>query len=288
MPEPTRSRLGGRIRADRGLAVAILLAMLAAVLVATDGLGASSPPADPPHPPEEPFRRCATDDESARSGSAVLALETTRRAGESIHYRAALSWRRDSGETRLLLRMEAPEDLRGSAFLWIESDESPADARAFAYLPEIDAVRPLGRRRLRAPLFGTDITIDDLRRLRGLADGDAVDSYRETKLLGRPVWRIEGHASDDRDEGRLLGWLDRERCVLIRAELLDRKGRLKKVVRADPARVESHGGRWLTLELSIRDVREESLTRVDVLSIDLEDAPASLFEPEALGPAKAG
>jgi len=223
-----------------------------------------------------PFERCLAAGAPSQIGSARLRAEAWDRTGHSSVSRAVIFWRESGGEVRVILRMTAPEELRGSSILLVENDES--EPEAFVYLPEIEKVRRVRGRRLREPLFGTDLGYVDLERLRGLARREAVEQWADGEVEGRPAWVLEARSGRD----QVVSWLDKSSCLPLRTEVIDRKGRLAKVIEVTPESL-GQADALVPHRLVIKDVLGETETRLDLEPVRLESPlPASFFEPEAL------
>ena len=101
---------------------------------------------------------------------------------------ARLHWRRDdAGQVRLMIRIDGPQDIKGSAYLVIEN--KPRDT-VYMYLPSL--VRP---RRVvgggGSSIWGTDFSHEDLRLLQ--MRSDALGSVR---LADAEVAAVDGHPGD--------------------------------------------------------------------------------------------
>lgn len=219
--------------------------------------------------------------EAPAVGSAVLRIEALDRAREVTRSRARIAWRSAPGDTRILLEMLEPAELAGSRVLLIERDGERPEAHA--WLPEIAEVKRVGSRHLRKPLFGTNITYADLERAGLLARTTKVESWREDEIDGRAAWRLGSR--DGRE--RITSWLDRERCVPLRTEIADRKGRLARLVELSPQPFEPEASDFVPRSLRVADLQAESETRVTLESLE-RGAPlpdARSFDPENLAPA---
>lgn len=263
----------------RGSFRAFLCAALVTVGVGGGGAGVAPAWAEE-HEAAAPFPGCASHPDS-RAGSAVLHVETVSGADEITRSRARIAWTQSDDELRVRLRMLAPAEVAGSTLLLIESrDEKP---EAFAYLPEVDKVKRVGGRHLRKPLFGTTLTYADLARARGALEREdvagALEAWGEEELNGRPVWRLEHRAGRE----RIVTWLDQERCVVLRSELTDRKGRLARRVEVSSEPALAAGPAFVPHALSVTDLLSHAETRIEVETIELERlAPPEFFEPGSL------
>jgi hypothetical protein len=236
-------------------------------------LGASTASAEPP-----PYERCLAPTAEAAGGTATLLVRALDRSGDLTESRAQVAWQTGDGASRVLLEMLEPAEISGSRVLLIErEDESP---QAWAYLPEIAKVKRVGSRHLRKPLFGTTITYTDLERAGLLAEKGEVDGWVEASLSGRPVWRIEARAGRE----RITTWLDRERCVPLRIEVTDRKGRLARLVELSVEAFDPKAATYVPRQLLVRDVIDGSETRVTVEDFARGEIAKRFFDPERLAP----
>ncbi len=236
-------------------------------------LGASTASAESP-----PYERCLAPAAGPMGGTATLRIRALDRSGEETESRGQLSWQMGDGASRVLLEMLEPAEITGSRVLLIEpAGESP---QAWVYLPEIAKVKRLGSRHLRKPLFGTTITYADLERAGLLAEEGEVDRWVEGRLSGRPVWQIEAHAGRE----RITTWLDRERCVPLRIEVTDRKGRLARRVELSAEAFDPTAAAYVPREFLVRDVIDGSQTRVTVEDFARGEIAVRFFDPDRLAP----
>jgi hypothetical protein len=222
-----------------------------------------------------PFEHCREDVEVAAGGTATLLVEAISRNGERSESRAQLTWQRQESTSRVLLEMLEPPELSGSRVLLVSSEgEKP---EAWAYLPEIAKVKRVGERHLRKPLFGTTITYADLERAGLLAEDAEVVEWTSGDLDGRPIWKIESRAGRE----RVTSWLDRERCIPLRTEVVDRKGRLARLLELSSERFPAAEA-YVPRELLVRDVLDREETRIVVEEFVPAEIAIRFFDPKRL------
>ena len=87
---------------------------------------------------------------------------------------------------------------------------------------------------------------------------------------GSAYWKIVSH-------------VDRETCVLLRAEMYELGDSPRKIMTADPASISKEGKVWVVHDVLVRDLRDETLTHMVLNELELgvknEDVP---FTPEEL------
>jgi hypothetical protein len=232
-------------------------------------------------PGERPFERCLEAGSGAAMGTAWIELAASDGGDAVSHSRARLSWSEGEGELRIRLEMLAPKEVAGSAILLVEPTTAvgAGEASAWAYLPEIGQVRRVGGRHLRKPLFGTNLSYADLDRVRQIALRGQTGSWSEDDYAGRPVWRIDAHQGST----QVTTWLDRERCVPLRTEVEDGRGRLLRLVQVSAEPAAGDASAFVPARIVVRDVRADSETRVQVEAVDLVAVPPEAsFDPAFL------
>ena len=104
-------------------------------------------------------------------------------AGQEQTIEAELFWKRgDDGLSRVLVRVQAPFDLRGSAFLLVERK---GGSDMFSYLPSLKKVRRITGRTISGSLFGSDFSYGDIERLQSLASQTNVEKLADAEVAGR-------------------------------------------------------------------------------------------------------
>ena len=185
----------------------------------------------------------------------------------------------------MLLRLEAPEKVAGSALLAIvKPDELP---EIHLYLPELGRPQRIHRvEQLHGFLGRSGVELAELWRMlestpelaERLLDADAT-------LAGRRTWTVEGEFEIPRQKEteRVVSQVDQETCVPLRVETFDGSGTARRRLDIDPARVSAEGKRWLPRELVFADLRDGSTATVQVLSVELDsELPAGLLTRKAL------
>ena len=227
---------------------------------------------------------CVTANAPARTMRQRVDLESTDRAGDGRRYDMTIEWKKgDDGQAKTLMRLTAPPDLRGSAFLMIERENRQPDL--FSYLPELERVRRLTVRAAAGSLFGSDFSYEDMRRLQNFADPARSTLLGSEDAQGRPVWRIETKPAPEDASAyvKIVSLIDRERCVPLRSELYKRDGELTKLITVPPSRVVREGKRWVPMEITIEDKGAGTRSALIVKDVEIDiDIPDKRFTQQAL------
>lgn len=233
----------------------------------------------------ESVSKCVGDNAPAKTMRQRIELATRDRLGEGRTYDVKGLWKReDDGLSKLVLRISAPADLRGSAFLMIEREGRSPDL--FSYLPELDKVRRISARGAGGSLFGSDFSYEDVQRIQNLASAANSRLLGEDERAGRPAWKLESqpHPDDISAYTRIVSWIDRERCVPLAAEFFGEGTDPAKLLSVPPAQVVREGNGWVAMELTLQDLEAETQSSVRVKEVELDvELGEKHFSESALG-----
>lgn len=235
-----------------------------------------APHAETLGPGVQEVRDCAERNMPQRTARQQLVLERSAEGNDARRLETTLLWKRgEDGLSRLRVTVDAPQAERGTAFLLIERE---GENDMFSYLPEFRKVRRITSRAISGSFLGTDLTYEDFQELRGLAEHARIDRLPDETIGGRASYVLEGipEAGANSSYERVRSWIDRESCVLLRAELSG-KGidRTVEVAWADVTRV---GERFVPKHLTLRDRSNGSETRVSILETEWDiELPDRLF-----------
>ena len=71
---------------------------------------------------------------------------------------------------------------------------------------------------------------------------------------------------------RVVSFIDQKTCVPLKVELYEKGGQLRKLLTADPVQVRREGGIWFADQMTLKDLAEQSETRLLVkkIAVDIE------------------
>jgi hypothetical protein len=197
-----------------------------------------------------------------RSGRQPLRVERTDRSGNTRALEATAFWKRGAdGQGRFLVRIEAPPDERGAAFLLLASENGND---LWAYLPDLRAVRRITGRAVSGSFFASDFTYEDIVQLQGEARAARIELLADAEIDGRPVRVLSGVPAPGSGSqlGRVVTFVDRETCVALRTELYGPGGSLVKEMRIAFADVERQGDGWRPRAVAMRHLEQGSESRL--------------------------
>lgn len=215
-------------------------------------------------------RECAERNVPARTLRLSVELEAFDRAGGRSESRAKLLGKvLDDGLRRMLFRFDRPLDMRGSALLIIEKPSGPNDL--FMYSPEIRKVRRVTGNS-GGSMFGTDFSYEDLEHWHGIERRGESRLLREDRIDEHPVYVIERRPDPAAGSvyERVLTFVDRESCVVLRVESYQRGEQPRKVLTVQPDSIVHSNGIAMCTRLRMEDVREGTYTLVRVGKVEVD------------------
>ena len=262
---------------------AVLAPLLGAALLAgAPGLAQVPAPAAPETVAE--ILACQLRTRPLTSTVRHIRIQSLDRAGVEREQRARVyGGLSRQGFRTVLVEFTRPEDIRGLSVLITEREGANHMFVSPAGLPD---VRQIHGATGQTSLFGGDFSYEDVERLYGLGrPGQTRKLERETPQGGKAQWVLETTPSSDSGSGysRIVSFIDRETCVLARAEMFQSGSGPRKVLTSDLESVSKEGNVWVAHDLLLRDLRDGTQTRllVDEIEIDVEN-PGIPFTPEEL------
>lgn len=194
-------------------------------------------------------------------------LRARRADGAERRLRGRLYLSRQHERLRAMLKIVAPADLAGAAYLLRE--QTPVD-EMYMYLPALAKVRRLRGNAAESRLWGSDLSYGDLKALSNSFGGAGVTLERSAPLDGRMTQVLTlKPAGTVAPFDRLQIWSDTEQCLALRVEFFA-GSTLRKRIDADPRQLHHEGRYWYAGALRIDDFQEGSQTTLTVLSVTLD------------------
>jgi hypothetical protein len=229
----------------------------------------------------EAMRRCVESNAPRTSSVQTVVVRKQDAEGLVSEMRTKVYWRRfQDGHRRILVRMQAPEELAGAGVLVIAPPEGKPEVHL--YLPEIGKPRRIySAEQLQGLLGQSGIQLEEIERVLDLVRRPGLRLLAESaELAGRRVWVVEVPSEGDLSSPpeRLLGFVDHEYCLPLRVEFYGQDNQPRKLLRADPAEFTREAESWVPRLLVIEDLVEgsQSTFRVDSIEVDIPIAPGLL------------
>lgn len=246
------------------------------VALATPSAGASLSTLDE-------IEACVEANEPEGSSVQTVVVRSVNRVGSETEMRSKIYWQQDEEErSKVLMRFDAPPDMRGSAILLLEQD---GRNDMFMYLPELRRVRRITTHMMQGSMFGTDFTYEDFERLQGMSEDASGERLPDGEAAGRPAYvlRYTPAADSGSEYSHMISYVDQETCVPTRLELFEAGDRLRKVLEAAPASLTKESTGWIARKMTMRDLRDETHTEMAITELEIGvDLPARTFSQRNL------
>lgn len=190
----------------------------------------------------------------------------------------------ENGERRVLARFRKPEELEGSAFLFIEKN---GDTELTVHSPDLPGVKQIAGRELLGNVVGTDFSYEDFLQLQNLSRPRNPELLPSREVNLRRVYVVEASPANPEYSAyeKVVSFVDHETCLITRVELYEPGRKLRKVMTAPPDRFRNMDSVWMANEVFLEDVRDGTETHVVVESFDLgAEVPESTFKIDSLDP----
>ena len=183
------------------------------------------------------------------------------------------------GLRQLFVRFLEPEDIRGTALLFLERE---SDNEIYFASTELEKPRKITGSGRSANLFGTDISYEDFERLEGMRPREPSLRQADETIRDRPVYVVETHPENSGYE-RIVSYIDQESCLPLLMKFYDSGGQQRKELTTNPRANLKHGPVWVPHTALMRDLRDLTTTHLMVDSHEQDDLlPDGIFSVEAL------
>lgn len=199
---------------------------------------------------------------------------------------------KEYGDDRKSLSLfESPADIRGTAYLNFDWDESLRDDDSWLYLPALQRVKRLASSDKSDSFLGSDFTYADI-------NGFEIDWYdynfvSESEVVdGEDAWVIEinpkpefrERAEEATGYSRMQAWISKEKLLQLRGQAWEIRGNRVKFFTA--SEIEEIEGIWTVKRLQAVTTRNDRQEHASVLQINTIDynvgVPDELLTTEAM------
>lgn len=223
-------------------------------------------------------RQCMQANLPTKSSEQQVVLKATDRAGSERELNAKIYWRKDDdARVQANVKISQPLDLAGSSYLLLER-ESRDDL--FMYLPATQRSKRIVGSMMSQPLWGTDFSYEDIKRVQGVLDDGDVVRLEDHKLDEREVFQLKltPAAKEESPYSYMLLSVDQETCVMSQIEFYAEQKKPAKRLTVDPTAFKKAEGRWYPAVMKMTDIKDGSYTTLEISTIEFDkDLPSRLF-----------
>jgi hypothetical protein len=184
---------------------------------------------------------------------------------------------RDEGLLRTMLKIDAPSDLRGAAYLLREGKAHDQDAM-YIFLPALNKTRRIMGGTQDNPLFGTDISYADIKQISHAFGGGKVVLEKTEQVESRDTYvlKLTPDATQQSKFAEIRTWVDKETCVALRADFIEDQ-QVRKRYSASAKDLQKSGTRWFVSKLKMEDLAEHSHTELTIDGVNGSDAVSDVY-----------
>jgi hypothetical protein len=199
----------------------------------------------------------------------VVELVTVDRAGSERTQTGKLAMKRFPEGGRIVLRVEDPPDLRGTAFLLIQK---PDQSDMFTYLPELKKVRRITSHTLRGRLLGTDFTYEELDQMLAISRADEPVLEGSGTADGRPTWTLRTTPGPESGSSytKIVTQVDQVTCLPIVIDFFEAGEEPAKTLTCDPERITQEGGVHVPRLIQMEDHKRGTRSRIVTHSVEVD------------------
>jgi len=212
---------------------------------------------------------CVNANLPSNSSKQEVVFTTTDRNGAVKETRATIYWlKSEKGFSEIMMRVSAPPKLRGAGVL-VKDKEGDPDR--FVYLPALGKVRRVTKGSSSEKILGTDFTYGEFERIEGIHDERLSERVDDAQVAGRAAYVVESFPAeeDDPEFTKVMTYVDRDTCVVLKAEFYASGDKLRKVFTVDPDSAEIRAGLNVPMKMRMEDRTEGSGTDLVVKSIEV-------------------
>jgi outer membrane lipoprotein-sorting protein len=194
----------------------------------------------------------------------------------------------DNRETQSISIELEPAPERGIGMLSYAYDDPERDNETWLYLSALGQVKRIASGNSddnseSASLFGSEFTTED--QDTGKLEEYEIDILQHSTESGREVWVIETLPNAERARktryARTVQYIDKERFVVLRADMYDRQGR--EIKRLMASRIEQVNGVWTARSLTMMNLVANRLSNMALLEINSGiEVPENFLTPRTL------
>jgi hypothetical protein len=199
----------------------------------------------------------------------TMVFRAIDKVGYTREIRTRVSRKRfEDGLSKVFVRVEAPNDLKGAGLLLIERS-SRADM--FIYLPDLQRIKRVTSRMLSGSLFGSDFTYEDFLQVQGMALEGRHELLQDATVNGVAVRVVAHYPAEDSGSSyeRVVSYWDRDTCITLKSEMWAPGGHQRKTLTVDPDAIFQEGEARIPQKLRMQDLRDQTSTELAIEELEV-------------------
>ena len=192
-------------------------------------------------------------------------LTSVDRKGEQRKMSGRLFAKREKDLLRAMLKLTAPVDLSGAAYLIREGEKTD---EMHVFLPALNRVRRITGGAGDGPLFGTDLSYADIKQVQNAFMGAAPKIEGKEKLESRPTTLVSAVPTPESGSrySRIKAWIDDASCLAVKLEF--REGTtIRKRLAAPASAIAKAGNYWYVSQSTMSDLKLGTKTELKITGV---------------------
>lgn len=190
------------------------------------------------------------------------------RSGGERQLRGRLYATNDKDRIKAMLKIGAPPDLAGAAYLIKEGEKAD---EIYVYVPALNKVRRVTGGSMDGPLWGTDLSYNDLKQVQNAFFDPAAKLEGKGEIEGTPVQILQFAPQPGQNSrySSIRAWVEPKSCMALKAEFYEGQT-VRKRFSGMPRDLRQAGPHWYLAEMLIADLKEGTQTRIKVTGVATE------------------
>lgn len=254
-------------------------------LVLALGLCVAGPASAQAPDPVAEVRDCLKRNVPKQSSVQTVHFTSFDRIGGSREFRGKILGKTmEDGTRRGKLCISQPPEMRGSEVLSMEV--KGAAPENFLYTNELRKTKRVTGDGAGGSLFGTDFTYEDMQRFMQLNRPESTTRLPDAEVDGHAVYVVQAVPTEGAASAytKVLSYVDKETCVVLKSESFETGDRLRRVLTAKTEGMFEEKGVRAPSEVTMKDVRDTTHTVVVIEELEVDgDVDSRSFEVSQLG-----
>ena len=204
-------------------------------------------------------------------------LTTTDRTGGTRLLKGRFYAKQENKLLRAMVKLTAPADLNGAAYLVKEGEKSDD---MFVFIPALNKTRRIRGGAGDGPLFGTDFSYAEIKQVENALSGvtPKLEGVETIEGHGTKIISVSPEKSANSRYTRMRAWVDDASCIPLRIEFLEGTTPRKRLT-APAASLAKAGNYWYPGEVTMVDLKENTKTKLKITGVKSgEDVPLRYFD----------
>lgn len=256
-----------------------MIRMLAGIILAAAPLLAAAQGAPAATASAKPLVDCMRANIPTSVQVKEVELISRDRTGGERQLRGRLYATNDKDRVKAMLKIGSPADLAGAAYLMKEGSKSD---EIYVYVPALNKVRRVTGGNMDGPLWGTDLSYNDLKQVQNAFYDPNAKLEGKAVLDGTPVQILQFAPQADQASRytSIRAWVEPKSCMALKAEFYEGQQVVRKRFSGNAKDLKQSGPHWYLADMVVADLKEGTQTRIKVTGVAADKTLADrLFNP---------